>query len=88
MTVLSYRENIQETRHRLWPQKQEEGEEEQREKEAKEREDRRRRAKERQQKLMAEFASRQKLFMEKAMETGTWHKPLYSDEQLCFVVKR
>jgi Na+-translocating ferredoxin:NAD+ oxidoreductase RnfC subunit len=74
VTVLSFRENIQETRYRLWPQKQEEGEEEQKEKEAKEREDRRRRAKERQQKLMAEFASKQKLFMEKAMETGTRHK--------------
>jgi E3 ubiquitin-protein ligase UBR3 len=72
--LLSFRENIQETRYHLWPQKQEEGEEEQREKEAKEREDRRRRAKERQQKLMAEFASKQKQFMEKAMETGTRHK--------------
>ncbi|XP_069676263.1 E3 ubiquitin-protein ligase Ubr3 isoform X3 [Periplaneta americana] len=63
------RESIHETRNRLWPQKQEEGEEEQKEREAKEREDRRRRAKERQQKLMAEFASKQKQFMEKAMET-------------------
>ncbi|KAJ9584382.1 hypothetical protein L9F63_021276, partial [Diploptera punctata] len=63
------RENIQETRNKLWPRKQEEGEEEMREREAREKEDRRRRAKERQQKLMAEFASKQKLFMEKTMET-------------------
>lgn len=37
--------------------------------ESKEREERRRKAKERQQKLMAEFASKQKQFMERAMET-------------------
>jgi len=45
-------------------------EDEQREKENREREERRKRAKERQQKLMAEFANKQKQFMEKAMETG------------------
>ncbi|XP_025832184.1 E3 ubiquitin-protein ligase Ubr3 isoform X1 [Agrilus planipennis] len=58
---------IQETRLKLWPP-QSECEEEQKRREDKEREERRRRAKERQQKLMAEFASRQKQFMEK-MET-------------------
>lgn len=63
------REDIRETRNRLWPRKPEEGEEETREREAREREERRRRAKERQQKLMAEFASKQKEFMERAMET-------------------
>lgn len=51
----------------MWP-RQPECEEEQRRRENKEREERRRRAKERQQKLMAEFASKQKQFMEKAME--------------------
>ncbi|KAK7870457.1 hypothetical protein R5R35_000735 [Gryllus longicercus] len=63
------REAIREARDRLWPRKPEEGEEEAREREAREREERRRRAKERQQKLMAEFASKQKEFMERAMET-------------------
>ncbi|XP_068083669.1 E3 ubiquitin-protein ligase Ubr3 isoform X2 [Anabrus simplex] len=63
------REDIRETRNRIWPRKQDEGEEEQKEREAREREERRRRAKERQQKLMAEFASKQKEFMERAMET-------------------
>nr|CAD7398319.1 unnamed protein product [Timema poppensis] len=63
------RDNIHETRNRLWPRKQEECEEEQKEREAKEREERRKKAKDRQQKLMAEFASKQKQFMEKAMET-------------------
>lgn len=43
---------------------------EQREREHREREERRRRAKERQQKLMAEFANKQKQFMEKAMKSG------------------
>lgn len=62
-------ETVKETRDKLWPRKREEGEEEKREREEKEREERRRRAKERQQKLMAEFASRQRQFMEKAMET-------------------
>ncbi|CAG2059045.1 unnamed protein product [Timema podura] len=63
------RDNIHETLNRLWPRNQEECEEEQKEREAKEREERRRKAKDRQQKLMAEFASKQKQFMEKAMET-------------------
>lgn len=53
---------------RLWPS-QEEREEAKKQKENKEREERRKRAKERQEKLMAEFANKQKQFMEKAMET-------------------
>lgn len=61
---------IIETRNKLWPRMQECEEDEQREKENREREERRRRAKERQQKLMAEFANKQKQFMEKAMKTG------------------
>lgn len=65
-----HRENVKETRNKIWPRKQEEGEEEQKAREAKEREERRRRAKERQQKLMAEFATKQKQFMERTMETG------------------
>lgn len=52
----------------MWPS-QEEREEAKKQKENKEREERRRRAKERQEKLMAEFANKQKQFMEKAMET-------------------
>ncbi|XP_063233328.1 E3 ubiquitin-protein ligase Ubr3 [Bacillus rossius redtenbacheri] len=63
------RDNIIETRNSLWPRKQEESEEKQKEREEKEREDRRRRARERQEKLMAEFATKQKQFWEKAMET-------------------
>ncbi|KAJ8931392.1 hypothetical protein NQ314_015698, partial [Rhamnusium bicolor] len=59
---------IQETRMKLWPS-QEEREEAKKQRDCKEREERRRRAKERQQKLMAEFANKQKQFMEKAMET-------------------
>ncbi|KAJ8946859.1 hypothetical protein NQ318_006769 [Aromia moschata] len=58
---------IEETRMKLWPS-QEEREEAKKQRENKEREERRRRAKERQQKLMAEFANKQKQFMEKAME--------------------
>ncbi|XP_043254590.1 E3 ubiquitin-protein ligase Ubr3 [Colletes gigas] len=59
---------IIDTRNKLWPRMQEcEGK--QREKEHQEREERRRRAKERQQKLMAEFANKQKQFMEQAMKT-------------------
>ncbi|KAG5323686.1 UBR3 ligase, partial [Pseudoatta argentina] len=64
------KQTIIETRNKLWPRMQECEEDEQREKENREREERRKRAKERQQKLMAEFANKQKQFMEKAMETG------------------
>lgn len=63
------KENIIETRNRLWPRMQD-CENEQRERENREKEERRRRARERQQKLMAEFANKQKQFMEKAMESG------------------
>ncbi|XP_076232510.1 ubr3 ubiquitin ligase isoform X2 [Calliopsis andreniformis] len=62
------KEAIIETRNKLWPRMQE-CEDKQREREHQEREERRKRAKERQQKLMAEFANKQKQFMEKAMET-------------------
>ncbi|XP_020290278.1 E3 ubiquitin-protein ligase UBR3 isoform X2 [Pseudomyrmex gracilis] len=60
---------IIETRNKLWPRMQENEEDEQRERENREREERRKRAKERQQKLMAEFANKQKQFMEEAMKT-------------------
>jgi len=60
---------VVQTRERLWPRQPEEGEAERREREERERAERRRKAKERQQKLMEEFASKQKQFMEKAMET-------------------
>ncbi|XP_020708415.2 E3 ubiquitin-protein ligase Ubr3 [Athalia rosae] len=62
------REDIIETRNKLWP-RMHDCEDEQREKENRDREERRRRAKERQQKLMADFANKQKEFMEKTMET-------------------
>lgn len=58
---------VLETRDKLWPRRRER-EEEQRQRENREREERRKRAKERQQKLMAEFATKQKQFMERAME--------------------
>lgn len=61
------RENIVETRNRLWPRMQED---EQCEKENREREERRRRAKERQEKVLADFLDQQKKFMETNMETG------------------
>lgn len=64
------KQTIIETRNKLWPRMQECEEDEQRERENRERKERRRRAKERQQKLMAEFANKQKQFMEKAMKTG------------------
>ncbi|XP_023317565.1 E3 ubiquitin-protein ligase Ubr3 isoform X3 [Trichogramma pretiosum] len=54
---------IAETRNRLWPQMPD------CEHELHEREERRRRARERQQKLMAEFANKQKQFMQKTMES-------------------
>ncbi|KAI4500168.1 hypothetical protein M0802_004585 [Mischocyttarus mexicanus] len=62
------KDTIIESRNKLWPRKQD-CEDVQREREHREREDRRKRAKERQQKLMAEFANKQKQFMEKAMKT-------------------
>lgn len=70
----------------MWP-KQQECEEEQ--KENREREERRRRAKERQQKLMAEFASKQKQFMEKAMESedGTSEMDWAAEEEVLISTK-
>lgn len=65
------REDIIETKKRLWPKKPE-NENEQRDKENREKEERKKRAKERQQKLMAEFANKQKQFMEKSMEPGSF----------------
>nr|XP_033321626.1 E3 ubiquitin-protein ligase Ubr3 isoform X1 [Megalopta genalis] len=62
------KEAIIETKNKLWPLTQA-CEDEQREKERREKEERRRRAKERQQKVMAEFANKQKQFMEKALKT-------------------
>ncbi|XP_053987373.1 E3 ubiquitin-protein ligase Ubr3 [Hylaeus volcanicus] len=62
------KDTIVDTRNKLWLPMQE-CEDKQREREHREREERRRRAKERQQKLMAEFADKQKQFMEKAMKT-------------------
>ncbi|XP_066595206.1 E3 ubiquitin-protein ligase Ubr3 [Prorops nasuta] len=62
------KDTIIETRNKLWPRMQE-CEDEQREREQREREERRKRAKERQKRLMAEFANKQKQFMEKAMKT-------------------
>lgn len=67
------KDSIIETRNRLWPRMQECEGDEQREREHREREERRRRAKERQQKLMAEFANKQKQFMEKAMQSGKFN---------------
>ncbi|XP_046744693.1 E3 ubiquitin-protein ligase Ubr3 isoform X1 [Diprion similis] len=60
------KENIMETRNRLWPRMHED---EQCEKENREREERRRRAKERQEKVLADFLDQQKKFMETNMET-------------------
>lgn len=58
------KQNIKDTKNKLWPKKQS-YEEEERDKENREKEERRKRAKERQQKLMAEFANKQKQFMDK-----------------------
>lgn len=63
------RDTIVDTRNKLWPRMQK-CEDKQREREYREREEKRRRVKERQQELMAEFANKQKQFMEKAMKTG------------------
>ncbi|XP_076160459.1 ubr3 ubiquitin ligase isoform X2 [Ptiloglossa arizonensis] len=62
------RDTIVDTRNKLWPRMQK-CEDKQREREYREREEKRRRVKERQQELMAEFANKQKQFMEKAMKT-------------------
>jgi E3 ubiquitin-protein ligase UBR3 len=75
---------INEARLRLWPS-QEERDEARKQRENREREERRRRAKERQQKLMEEFASRQRQFMEKAMESD---EHLLDDDEDGFVSKQ
>ena len=61
------KESINETRNKLWPRMQE-YEDEQRAREHREKEEKKRRAKQRQQQVMADFANKQKQFMEKAME--------------------
>lgn len=63
----SCREHLINSRERLWPRKKLEAEEESRVREEQEKEERRRRARERQSKLMAEFAKKQQIFMQKAM---------------------
>ncbi|GIY97040.1 e3 ubiquitin-protein ligase ubr3 [Caerostris extrusa] len=60
---------IQNIRQKIWPQKIDV--ESSPSSENMDKSERRRRAKERQQKLMAEFASKQKAFMQKAMETDS-----------------
>ncbi|XP_054716089.1 E3 ubiquitin-protein ligase ubr3-like [Uloborus diversus] len=70
---------IQNLRQKIWPQVAECSGSPASEKMDKE--ERRRRAKERQQKLMAEFASKQKAFMQKTMETEKDDNPI-SDETL------
>lgn len=58
------------TRDKLWPRQPGESEKKRKVREELEKIERRRRARERQQKLMEEFASKQKQFLQKAMETG------------------
>ena len=62
------REYISQTKDKVWPKTK--SDEELEANDTKEREERRQRAKDRQQRLMAEFADRQRQFMEKAKETG------------------
>ena len=66
------RETIINCRERLWPRQS--SEEEVKAREEREREERRRKARERQLKLMAEFAKKQKQFMEKAMNDESFEK--------------
>ncbi|XP_076360822.1 ubr3 ubiquitin ligase isoform X3 [Tachypleus tridentatus] len=68
LNVSSGEQPVQDIRQRLWPKK-EEVKKGGSAKDALDKEERKRRAKERQQKLMAEFASRQKAFMQQTMET-------------------
>nr|XP_018904322.1 PREDICTED: E3 ubiquitin-protein ligase UBR3 isoform X2 [Bemisia tabaci] len=63
------RENVIATRDKLWPRQPGESEKKRKVREELEKIERRRRARERQQKLMEEFASKQKQFLQKAMET-------------------
>jgi len=68
---LSYRENVQQTRNRLWPQRQEECIRVLRARDARGREDRKQRIQEKQSQIIEEFAYLRRQFMEKAMKTGT-----------------
>lgn len=61
------KDDVQQTRCRLWPQAKVYDEEDQRQKDAKEKE-RKQRAKERQQKVMEQFASQQKIFLDNIQE--------------------
>ena len=63
-------EHVEHERRGLWPRARKEEEEEK--SRQMDRDERRRKARERQQKLMAEFASKQRQFMEKARETASW----------------
>jgi len=68
---LSYRENVHQTRNRLWPQRQEECIRVLRARDARGREDRKQRIQEKQSQIIEEFAYLRRQFMEKAMKTGT-----------------
>jgi hypothetical protein len=68
---LSFRENIQQTQYRLWPQRQEECIRVLRARDARGREDRKQRIQEKQSQIIEEFAYMRRQFMEKAMKTGT-----------------
>jgi len=68
---LSYRENVQQTRNHLWPQRQEECIRVLRARDARGREDRKQRIQEKQSQIIEEFAYLRRQFMEKAMKTGT-----------------
>jgi len=71
MCFLSYRENVQQTCNRLWPQRQEECIRVLRARDARGREDRKQRIQEKQSQIIEEFAYLRRQFMEKAMKTGT-----------------
>jgi hypothetical protein len=76
--VLVFRDDIKQTRCRLFPQTKVHDEEDQRRKDEKEKE-RKQRAKERQQKVMEQFASQQKIFLDNIQEKGT----VQPNKQLC-----
>lgn len=64
----------------MWPLHAEEQGNEAKAREAEEREERRRKAKERQEKLMQEFATKQKQFMERTMQTEEAESMDWNDE--------
>lgn len=68
---LSFRENVQQIRYQLWPQRQEECIRVLRARDARGREDRKQRIQEKQSQIIEEFAYLRRQFMEKAMKTGT-----------------